>query len=328
LPQKKDSAKIRADRKTQFETAKEALRTDETSKDAEEGGRQEEQDPRMDALREEYERKTTRPILTLGGEVLKYKEGETILGFPLTQAIQGGRAFVKKVKSKAAIATAKIEKIGIHNGNKTNLEATARLYESMLQSVITSNLTNPQLDTKDGDLPGYKAARQAVAPLLRRCLATSARTPPEGLAAESGFPLIDGPIIAAKLGLIGRMIKRAATEEAKTAKAPPGTELLHDATTTVLLGRIKDVCDGDTRGLCAETKRIWEEANEGHKWPPIPGTNGKHLSKTQNKATAKKVAETRWNNGSKREQRRTGTYRTTNCSTGRPGGSETAQSAK
>jgi hypothetical protein len=57
-----------------------------------------------------------RPILTLGGKILKYKSDEKILRFTLSQSIQGSLDYEEGLKARALIAAAKIEKIGSTSG--------------------------------------------------------------------------------------------------------------------------------------------------------------------------------------------------------------------
>ena len=206
-----------------------------------------------------------RPPLHLGGKPLKYKEEERILGFMLSQQIQGGRAYAKRLNAKADIAIAKIEKIGASSGHLVRPEITEKYYKSMLLPVLTANLGLPQLDSPDGNMHGYELARQATAKVIRRMLATSGHTSPGLLIAEAGWDLPDLEIIKAKLRLMDRLQRRAHQFRHQAGQETPERQ---DGPSHVLRQRIIDVEQGETKGLCAEVKRLWHEADMPQKWPP------------------------------------------------------------
>jgi hypothetical protein len=208
-----------------------------------------------------------RPVLTLGDKILKYKSDEKILGFTLSQGIQGGTSFIKRIKDKATIAAARIEKIGSGNGRLVRPDITTKYYKSLFLPVLTANLTLPQLDRPSGDRPGYVVARQATADVLRRMLSTSALTDPVDLIAEAGWDLPDLQIILSKLRLMERLLRRE-QETCDSDARSKASGNRRDAPSLVLRQRIKDVANGEDKGLCAEVKRIWSEADMAHKWPP------------------------------------------------------------
>jgi hypothetical protein len=208
-----------------------------------------------------------RPTLFLGGKPLKYKTEEQILGFTLSTNLQGGTNYEKKLKAKTVIAAAKIEKIGSGNGVLVREAQISKYYESMFLPVLTANMTAPQLDRPNGDKPGYVVGRQATADILRRMLSTSALTPPTELIAEAGWVLPDEKIILSKLRLMDRLLQREhAMRDSDNDRKAHGER--QDAPSAVLRQRIRDVEHGETKGLCAEIKRIWQEAGMSHKWPP------------------------------------------------------------
>ena len=174
---------------------------------------------------------------------------------------------MKRLKARAAIAAAKIEKIGSGNGTKVRLSQTTKYYDSMFLPVLTANMAMPQLDRSSGDLPGYILARQATANIIRRMLSTSDTTPPNELVAEVGWDLPDKEIIKSKLRLMDRLLVREHNLRADDEERKQAGDR-QDAPSAVLRQRIRDVEGGDTKGLCAEVKRLWTEAGMAQKWPP------------------------------------------------------------
>jgi len=85
--------------------------------------------------------------------------------------------------------------------------------------------------------------------------------------AEAGWHLPDRAIIKAKLALMDRLLRREhenrTSDEERTHSG--GRQ---DGPSMVLRQRIIDVEHGETKGLCAEVKRLWLEARMPHKWPP------------------------------------------------------------
>jgi hypothetical protein len=146
-------------------------------------------------------------------------------------------------------------------------DLTSKYYQSLFLPVLTANLTLPQLDSANGNQVGYMVARQATANVLRRMLSTSALTDPADLMAEAGWDLPDLQIILAKLRMMDRLLRREHEYRDQDASNKADGRR-RDAPSLVLRQRIKDVEDGEVKGLCAEVKRIWEEARMPHKWPP------------------------------------------------------------
>jgi hypothetical protein len=105
--------------------------------------------------------------------------------------VQGAQGYIKKLISKAETATAKLESMNIHNGKLVRPLQTKKYYEATLLAVMKANLGPHQLDTPDGDLPGYEIARQMTAKVLRRMLGTSGRTSPILLFMEARWELPD-----------------------------------------------------------------------------------------------------------------------------------------
>ena len=213
-----------------------------------------------------------RPEAKLGGKPVPYADHEKFLGFTLSSSIQGGRQFMDRFRDRADIANSKIERMHVHRSKTINTRTTESVYDSMLLSVISANLTNPQLDTvgRDGKakLFGYEAARRASANFARRALRTSCRTPPVGLMAELGWPLPDRKIIESKLQLVERLAQRARRQREVPRSQHAGERLTRDSISHTFVTRIDDVSEGDTKGLLAEAKRLYEEAGLGHCWPP------------------------------------------------------------
>jgi hypothetical protein len=142
-----------------------------------------------------------------------------------------------------------------------------------------------QLDTDKGGLPGYVMARQATASILKRMMSTSALTPPVELIAEAGWDLPDKQIILAKLRLMDRLLEREHNHRT-TDKEAAKEGLRRDGPSGVLRQRIRDVQDGDSRGLCAEVCRIWTEAGMNHKWPPPMQDSGEYATSTHDMESA------------------------------------------
>ena len=210
-----------------------------------------------------------------------------MLGFTLSQSIQGSQSYVTRLQGRIAVAVAKLEKLGCSNGLSVQSTQTAKYYRTMFLPVLTANMTLPQLDRPDGSLPGYEIARQASATIIRRMLSTSALTSPALLAAEAGWDLPDKEIILAKLRLMDRLLRREhehrGSDEDRLASGDR-----RDAPSVVLRQRIRDVQQGETKGFCAEVSRLWTEAGLDHKWPPLmdsPGTykdNGRDMARAAN----------------------------------------------
>jgi hypothetical protein len=125
-----------------------------------------------------------------------------------------------------------------------------------------------QLDTPEGDLPGYEVARQMTAKVLRRMLGTSSRTSPILLFMETRWELPDQEIIKEKLNFHARMAQRADNEEQSKQKRTGADKDWFDGATHVWQARIKQVDDGEDTGICAEAKRLWAEAGMSNYWSP------------------------------------------------------------
>jgi hypothetical protein len=135
-------------------------------------------------------------------------------------------------------------------------------------AVMKANLAPHQLDTANGDLQGCEVARQMTAKVLRRMLGTSERTSPIVLFMETRWELPDSVIIKEKLNFHARMAQRTYNEEQGKLKGSHDDLEWYDGATHIWEARIKQVAEGEDTGLCAEAKRLWEEAGMGWHWPP------------------------------------------------------------
>jgi hypothetical protein len=211
-----------------------------------------------------------RPELVLGGKPIAYKEDEPILGFTLSQSIQGGIAYEKRLKARTVIAATKLETIGSTSGSVVRPEQVEKYYKSLFLPVLTAHTALPQLDRPNGATPGYELARRATGEILRRMLSTSGTTSPVEMIAEAGWDLPDKEIIKNKLRLMERLLTREYECRERDAESKEYGER-RDAPSLVLRQRIKDVEAGETTGFCAEVKRIWIEADMANNWPPLMG---------------------------------------------------------
>jgi hypothetical protein len=239
------------------------------------------------------QRNEERPVIQLNGADIPVHGTERILGFTLSPKVQGTRAYAAPFRAKARIAIAKLEAIGIHNGPLVRPIQTEKYYKSIVLAVIKNNLAQHQLDTPSGDAYGYELARKMTADVLRRMLGTSNRTSPALLILEAGWDLPDREIIVEKLNFHARMAQKGHNERQKLRKRGREASNREDGPTHVWKGRLIQVEQGETRGRCAEAKRLWQEAGMERQWPP---QIGKRVRQRMSKAialAAKKIMKTR-----------------------------------
>ncbi len=237
-----------------------------------------------------------RPVAKLGKKILPYKTGEKMLGFTIGQSIQGTLTYGPNYRSKTKNAVAKLETMGIHNRQTIRPIQTKKYYQSTVESVITANLTLPQLDTARGNMHGYEEARKTTAAVLRRMMATSGRTTPIGIIAEAGWDLPDRAIIQTKMRLMARLIQRKWDSEDANSKREEEYKQ-EEIQTLVLTQRIKDTEEGDTTGFCAEIKRLWQEAGQPDNWPPTATETYKKDIQEEIKGAAEAIADARLRQG-------------------------------
>ena len=190
-------------------------------------------------------------------------------------SIQGTRVYTTQLRDKATAAIAKLESIGIHNGHIVMPDQTQKYYNSTVLSVLKANLAQHQLDTPNGDYFRYELARKMTAKVLRRMLGTSNRTSPVILILEANWDLPDKAIIVEKLSFQARMAQRVYNEKKKQPRREDGPSQRKDSATHVWKGRLTQVEQGETRGLCAEAKRPGKKQT----WKP----NG-HLQRPRKRA--------------------------------------------
>jgi hypothetical protein len=238
---------------------------------------------------------TDRPTISLDGKNIPIRQSEVILGFTLSTSIQGTRTYAKRLRTKARIAIAKLEAIGIHNGHRVMPVQTEKYYNATVLAVIKACLAQHQLDAPNGQKYGYELARKMTAKVLRRMLGTSNRTSPTLLILEAGWDLPDRAIIIEKMTFHARMAQRTYRENKKRRHRDRGASNRKDGPSHVWQARLKQVQQGETRGLCAETKRLWEEADMANNWPPQVRKETRQKSKKPIQQAAKRIMEKRLN---------------------------------
>jgi hypothetical protein len=234
-----------------------------------------------------------RPTIQLDGKDIPTPHSEKILGFMLSSSVQGTRIYARQLRSKVKAAIAKLESVGIHNGHLVRPLQTEKYYNSTVQAVIKSNLAQYQLDTPDGATFGYELARKMTARVLRRMLGTSNRTSPIVLILETGWDLPDKSIIKEKLTFHTRMAQRTHEEDKKQRLREKNPLERKDSPSHVWRGRLAQVEQGETKGICAEAKRLWHEAGMGDKWPPPVSNRVRSRMKKHILRAAERINESR-----------------------------------
>jgi hypothetical protein len=90
-----------------------------------------------------------------------------------------------------------------------------------------------------------------------------------------------------------RMAERAYKENKKLQRRDEEASNRKDGPSHVWQARLKQVEHGETRGLCAETKRLWQEAGMEDNWPPLAQKDTRRKSKKSIQQAAKKIMEDR-----------------------------------
>jgi hypothetical protein len=157
---------------------------------------------------------------------------------------------------------------------------------------MKANLAQHQLDTAKGSLFGYELARKMTAQVLRRMLGTSNRTNPTLLILESGWELPDLAIIREKLKFHSRMAQRTYNEKRKQLERKEKWKR-KDSATHVWKARLVQVEQGETVGICAEAKRLWQEAKKSTQWPPRIRKRATQRDRKMIEIAAKTITEKR-----------------------------------
>jgi hypothetical protein len=90
-----------------------------------------------------------------------------------------------------------------------------------------------------------------------------------------------------------RMAERTYRENKKLQRRDREASNRKDGPSHVWQARLKQVEQGETRGLCAETKRLWQEADMAGHWPPRIEKHMRRRSKKPIPKAAKKIMEDR-----------------------------------
>ena len=148
-------------------------------------------------------------------------------------------------------ATAKLMRMGVFRGPTIRLEQATLYYKSVLESSMSSFMTNVQLDDpaappySESALHGYQAARIAGAKPIRKLLNIGWRTPPEGVLLEAGIDFPDQALAYAKLGFHTRLKRRTWEESTRREElaliSPEHPAPRREALATVFMARTEDV---------------------------------------------------------------------------------------
>jgi hypothetical protein len=150
---------------------------------------------------------------------------------------------MERANGNGKAAENKLKALHMYKGKKIKNEAVRGMCEATVHATLATNLTLYQMTTVEKGHEAYMTPRTTQARAAKQMIGTSTRVSPHITLMEAGWILIDADIIAAKLRLMEQLKMQ-----------PQGSY-----TKQVVTERMKQVLQGDTKGIEYETYKLWEE---------------------------------------------------------------------
>ena len=192
--------------------------------------------------------KSVHPTLSFGGAKVNVRQSGKLLGRLVGPTVHRHAAQAEWAKRKGQKATKFLGWLGAYS-QEASFDVAHLLCRYLVHSVIVSAVLNTQLTPAD-----FTQLRVPQATVARRVSWCGARVSQLVILRELGWDPIDADIWLSKLALLETLKNLPAREYAKT--------VLDARMRTVQLG-------GDQKGLCFETKQLWDRAQ-------LPGWDQTH----------------------------------------------------